>query len=285
MNMGAYELGIRCSIQKCLKLASNSGFEGIDVDMFEAKELLHEKGANYVKDLFANYEMNMGGWIWFNAWGFSDDEKQFEEHLGKLPSLAQAAEKVGASRAMAWILPYSDELNFEQNFERHVSRIEQAASILEDHGQQLAIEYVGPKTMRKDHTHEFIWNLDGALSLLEAVNAANVGLLLDSWHWYTTRGTMQDIKSLSGEQIVYVHIADAPANTPIDEQIDTIRRMPGSTGLIDNAGFLKALHSIGYHGPVTAEPFSQEINELPAEVAAKQTAEAISKLWREANLT
>jgi sugar phosphate isomerase/epimerase len=55
--------------------------------------------------------------------------------------------------------------------------------------------------------------------------------------------------------VVYVHVNDAPVGVPIAEQVDNKRELPGDTGVIDIAGFLKALHKIGYNGPIVAEPF------------------------------
>ena len=63
------------------------------------------------------------------------------------------------------------------------------------------------------------------------------------------------LKALTPAQVVYVHVNDAPAGVPIDEQMDGVRALPGETGVIDIAGFLKALQGIGYDGPVTPEPF------------------------------
>jgi sugar phosphate isomerase/epimerase len=126
--------------------------------------------------------------------------------------------------------------------------------------------------------------MSGALELLAAVNAPNLGLILDSWHWYTSGATLDELKQLPGSLAIYVHLSDAPANVAVDKQLDHIRCLPGSTGVVDNVGFLKALQEIGYDGPLTAEPFSEEIKALPAQEAARTTAEALSGLWERAGL-
>jgi len=45
-------------------------------------------------------------------------------------------------------------------------------------------------------------------------------------------------------------------------QVDSVRALPGETGVIDIAGFLQALHAIGYSGPVTPEPFKKELGGM-----------------------
>ena len=54
---------------------------------------------------------------------------------------------------------------------------------------------------------------------------------------------------------MYVHVNDAPAGVAMDDHVDNKRGLPGATGVIDIAGFLRALDTIGYLGPVTPEPF------------------------------
>jgi sugar phosphate isomerase/epimerase len=271
-------------MEDCLRLAKGAGFAGIDVDVNEAATLVVTNGINYVRDLFAEEGMKIGGWIWFDHFGFSEDEISFGDEMKTLPELARVAEAIGASRVLSWILPYSDSLEFKQNFDLHVKRIRSAMEVLNDHGQKLALEYIGPRTFREGHRYEFIHTLHGALELIDAVNSPNLGLIMDSWHWYTSGSTLEEIRALPGNLAVYVHLSDAPEGIPVDEQVDHIRCLPGSTGVIDNAGFLKTLHAIGYKGPVTAEPFSDEIKALPARAAASAAARALLALFDQAGL-
>lgn len=64
-------------------------------------------------------------------------------------------------------------------------------------------------------------------------------------------------------QVVVVHVNDAPA-LPSDEQVVSQRSLPGATGVIDIAGFMGALQTIGYDGPITCEPMAPAINALAA---------------------
>jgi sugar phosphate isomerase/epimerase len=116
------------------------------------------------------------------------------------------------------------------------------------------------------------------------MDTGNVGLLLDIWHLYTSYGTNDQVRELRNDDVVVVHINDAPAGVAVDEQIDNVRALPGETGVLDITGFLQALRAIGYDGPVTAEPFSQRVRELAPEAAVRETAAAVQKVWRAAGL-
>jgi sugar phosphate isomerase/epimerase len=155
---------------------------------------------------------------------------------------------------------------------------------MEKHGIRFGIEFVAPKTFRKDHKYEFIHRLDQALELCEAIGTSNMGILLDSWHWYTSHGTVEELQSLTDEQIVGVHINDAPEGLAIDEQVDNVRCLPGETGVIDLRAFLGTLQNTGYSGPVTVEPFSKSVSEMEPEAAARATSEALLKVWRQAGV-
>jgi sugar phosphate isomerase/epimerase len=244
--------------------------------------LAEEKGAEHVRDLFAAAGLKPGGWGLPVNWRGSEEE--FQADLKDLPRLAAAGQAIGCPRVVMWILPSSNERPFEENFEFHVRRFRPCAAILKDHGCRLGLEFIGPRTLRASAKYEFIYTMDGMLELCAAIGTGNMGLLLDGWHWYTSGGTVEDLRRLTNEDVVYVHINDAPAGVPLDEQIDNVRCLPGETGVIDNVNFLKCLQEIGYDGPVTPEPFSQRVNALPPAEAAQVTAEALNKVWTAAGL-
>ena len=62
--------------------------------------------------------------------------------------------------------------------------------------------------------------------------------------------------------------------------------MPGETGVIDIGGFLGALQSIGYDGPITPEPFKQELSDLPSDDARLEAVRrSMDKIFSLANLS
>ena len=147
-------------------------------------------------------------------------------------------------------------------FDEHVRRINAVTAILDDFGIALALEYVSPLSRRASYTHHFIHDMQGMLALCVALDSPHAGLLLDSFHWHCAGETVGDIEALPAERIVVVHLNDAP-NLPREEQTVGERTLPGATGVIDLAGFLGALRTIGYDGPVTCEPMAKAISALP----------------------
>ncbi len=271
-------IGVQLPFEECAKLAAEVGLNGIAVDIGAAAE---DPGA--VRQVLEVSKLSPA------AWGlpveFRKDEDTFREGLCRLPDIAKIASQVGATRCSTWILPFSDSLTFKENFELHKARLRACAEVLAEHDCRLGLEFVGPKTMRENRAHEFIHTQDGMLELCEAMGTGNVGLLLDSFHWYTSHGTKENIRKLSDALVVDVHINDGVEGRGPDEQIDNERRLPGETGVIDLAGFLQELDAIGYTGPVTPEPFSQRVREMPPDEAIRTTAKALLKVWEQAGLS
>lgn len=281
LNLGA--LGFGLPFKETLEAAKIGGFQGVDMDIVEIEKTLESKPIDEVKHSVEENRLKLGGWgLPVN---FRGDEETYQTDLEKLRKYALIAEELGYQRVFTWVLPFSDELSFDQNFEFHIQRLRPIAKALEDHGCYLGLEFIGPKTSRIGHKHQFIHTVDGMLELCRAIGTKNLGLLLDSWHWYTSYGTLDQLRELKGEQVIYVHINDAPAGVQVDEQIDNVRCLPGETGVIDLVGFLQALEEIGYEGPVTPEPFSKKLKEMPVIDAVKLTSQLLDKIWKEAGFS
>src|SRR5207302_2858403 len=133
------------------------------------------------------------------------------------PRLAKSAAAIGATRTFTWVMPCSNERAMDANIRFHIERFEPIAQILAEHNCRLGLEFIGPKTLRESQKFPFIHTMDAMLDLGRKIGP-NVGLLLDCWHWYTSHGTVGELKKLRPEQVVYVHVNDAPAGVGVDEQ-------------------------------------------------------------------
>ena len=263
-------IGIKLPWEETLPLAAANGFEGVDVPLDLSKSV------KQVRKALKRHKLRPGGTVL--PVNFRGDDAAFRETVGELDAKAKYAAEVGCTRFYTWILPASNELTFQENYRLHAARLGRCADILAAHGCRLGLEFIGPKTSRDGAKFEFIYTLDGMLELAADVGK-NAGLLLDSWHWYTSHGTVEDLGKLTDDKVVYVHVNDAPTGIAVDEQQDGVRRLPGETGVEDIAGFMGVLQRIGYTGPVTPEPFVKELADLPPAEAARIAGEAVSKIW------
>lgn len=263
-------LRLQCTWEESLPLAKAAGFEGSDLEIEPTGS-----AARYAETL-ARHGLRPGGCK--PPFNFRDDIAATREGLMQIERDAHIASEAGCARFYTFILPYSDTLPWKENFQFHVKRLGPIAKVLADHGCRLGLEFLGPKTLRDGHKYAFIHTAQQMLELCEAVGP-NCGLLLDAWHWYTSLGTVEDILALKPEQIVYVHINDAPAGIPIDQHTDHNRRVHGESGVIDLPGFLGALRTIGYDGPVTPEPFVNEFKEQSPKDVLGRVGARFQEVW------
>lgn len=195
---------------------------------------------------------------------FREDEEVFERDLNYLDSIAEQAKRIGITRTITWIVPSSDTLPFEKNFALHVERLRRVLDILARHGISLGLEFQGPKSLRKDRKYWFVHTLDGMKALIAAIDRPNCGLVLDVWHWDLANMEAFDFKEIaSADEIITVHMNDAPEGLKDIEYQDLVRRLPGSTGILRTKEFVSGLKDLGYQGPVYAEPFVEELSDMP----------------------
>jgi len=229
--------------------AARAGFEGYWFNIKADSEM----PADETRDLLARTALRAAGFdlpVQFRA-----DDAAFEADLARLGALARYAAEIGASRSATWILPSSNTLTYQENFAMHSARLRKVCEVLREYGILLGLEFVGPQTARRGAKYEFAHNLDQMLELCEDIGTGNCGLLLDAWHWDMAGQTRADFKKFSAGQVALVHINDAPDGIAPDEQIDSVRKLPGETGVLKISEFFGGLKSIGYDGPVLAEPF------------------------------
>jgi sugar phosphate isomerase/epimerase len=281
-NLSPGAVGIRVNMQEGLELAKSAGFGGLDLNIGEASQLAAAHSVDYVKDLWAASGLQMGGFGLSVNWRGTDAE--YYESLAKLPAAAQLAADLGCHRCTTVVGPASSDRTFQENWDFSVKRLRSAAEILKEHGHSLGLEFIGPATSRKSAKYLFTYSMDAMLGLAAGIGTGNVGLLFDTWHWYTCRSTLDDVRKLSKSDVVYVHINDAPAGIDPLDQIDNIRCLPAETGVIPLAELMQILTGLGYDGPVTPEPFSKTVNAMQPQDAAKATIDSLDKVWAQAGL-
>jgi|YelNatPaOPRAMG01_1025707.scaffolds.fasta_scaffold21044_2 sugar phosphate isomerase/epimerase len=272
LNLGA--IGIQeKSLERKAELASLGGFEGLYLSLMEIKENGPEKVASILK----KRRLKLAGS--FLPFGLGLDEHEFLQKIAGLRDLVDAASVAGCTRISTWIPPFSDTLPYRKNFELYVNRLRIVCKVLAEYDCRLGLEFIGTLTIRRGHRFTFIHTLGETLKLCDSVDENSLGIVLDSWHWYTSYGTLADVESLKGSDIVDVHVNDAPAEISVEEQVDNRRKLPGETGVIDCEGFLSALSRIGYDGPVMVEPFYDKLREMKPEDTLLLVSKSLKAVW------
>ncbi len=252
------------SLPELVAKAKLSGFKGVEISMGEAANLIDKNGVGAVQEIFEKSGVVACGWGLPTEW--RTDDTRFQEGLAGLPRLARAAAALGCRTTATWIMSWDDHRPFAETWQFHVDRFKPIAKILAEHGCSIGLEFLGPQTLYAGKAFKFIHTMEQMLEMCAEIGE-NAGLLLDCWHWHASGGTVDAIRKVEHEKIVYVHVNDAPRGVAAADLIDNIRGLPGETGVIDIKGFLQTLNAIGYKGPIVAEPFKKELGDLPSDGA------------------
>lgn len=260
-NLSLGALGLSADFPTAVELAARHDFQGVDPDLGHLRGL-GDRGA--IAE--AGAELANRGLRWGVA-GLPVDltapAGAFTAQLAELPDILEVLAAAGVGSVGTWVRPMHDDLTYRRNWVLHVSRISLVAGVLADAGLRLGLEYVGPKTFWSTERFPFVHSLAEVRELIADTGASNVGVILDSFHWFTAAETQDDLADLTDADIVSVDLNDAPADRALDQQLDLDRRLPGATGVIDLDGFVAGVRAAGYTGPVKVEPFLASLAEQP----------------------
>lgn len=256
------------------KLAAAAGYLGVDLNLGAAMEAGRER----TQALLA--ELRLKPAVAGLPVEFRKDDETFRAGMAKLGEAAKFAASIGCPRMGTWLMP-SYPLPKEEQRQLFLGRFKAIATVLAGEGVRLALENVSPVHLRKLQPHEFLWRTSDMLAFARECGP-NVGLMLDSWHWFHAGGTVKDIVDAGRSGIVHVQAADAPKLPPEDIR-DNERLMPGE-GVIDFNEFFGALKKIGYSDGVSPEIFGRGLKAIPPEEGAKLGLRTTQEAMRKAGV-
>jgi sugar phosphate isomerase/epimerase len=133
------------------------------------------------------------------------------------------------------------------------------------------------------------WGLPDLATTWTIVGAAqrkNAGIMVDTWHFSKGNPDFALLKSLPGECLVSVQVADAmqtQRGATLFEDTVRFRKFPGE-GELPIAEILTILHEKGHLRRIGPEVFSDEADALSPEIAGKRSAESLRYVLHAAGL-
>ena len=116
-------------------------------------------------------------------------------------------------------------------------------------------------------------SLDQVLAIARGAGAKNGGIMIDNLHVQRTSTTPLDIiLKVPRNMPIGVEINDGTLAMPVkfEDSVINKRLLPGD-GEFDIAGFLNAVWSIGYDGPIGVEVLNEYMRKWPLETAATES--------------
>jgi sugar phosphate isomerase/epimerase len=280
---GALTAGKNVGWPEFARLAARVGYGGVDWSLGPAQA----EGLERTKALFAELQIKptITNLPMARSLPFGGEDAAFRDALGKLADDAAFCAAIGCRKMMV-VLPPTGPVPKDEYRKAVRDRVAAVSEVLQKSNVRLGLEFLGVRQFRAGRAggpppHPFIWTLPETVALARDCGA-NIGVILDVWHWHHSGGTTADIIHTDASRIVHIHVSDARPMPP-DEVRDNMRVMPGE-GSIDLVGFFQALGKIGYADGVSPEPLGRVPADMSAEEAARLGLETTLSVMRKAGV-
>ncbi len=262
-----------------IELAASHGFSAVETTGQDLRAFVEREGLETVRACLERHRVQLGAVTLPVEW--RQDDSSFRRGLPGLLTEAELASQLGCRTFFTYFMPSTDNA-ISSHLIQLSRRLRLLGKLLAQYGMNLALEYVGPHHLRQQWKHPFIWTAAETIAWLDLVGEANVGIVLDSFHWYTSGETLQTIADIELSYIKYVHLNDA-RDMPVENVLDNDRVYPGE-GVIPLTGFLKALQAKHYQGVVTQEILSVTEPQDSAERLAERSGHAFRNVFAAAGI-
>jgi len=235
-------VSISGNLREKLEAIAAAGFDGIEI--FEQDFLAHDGSPKEVGAMVRDHGLEI---MLFQP--FRDFETLPEPFRGKAFDRAERKFDVMQELGTELVLICSSV------HPKALGGIDRAADDLHELGERAAkrdlrIGYEALAWGRHVNDHRDAWEI------VRRADHSNVGLIVDSFHTLGRKLDPNSLRSVPGDKIFFVQLADAPA---IDMDLlywsRHFRNMPGE-GDLDVTGFMQAVMATGYSGPISLEIFN-----------------------------
>jgi len=258
-----------------IEAASAAGFDCLEIWASKLREFLKTRSAADLKSLFdkhslAPYSINSIERITFR------DQSGHEDLLAECEGLCRLAREIDCPYIVVvpGLLPAGAT---REDCVIESSRVlGDLAEIAGRFGVGLAFEFLG-------QTGCSVQTLDLASEIVGHVARPNVGLVLDSFHFYAGESTIESIDALDPKTLFIFHINDAE-DLPREELEDRHRLLPG-LGILPLGLIIGGLKRIGYDRVTSVEIFRPEYWEREPFELAREARAAVAGVLAQGGMT
>ncbi|MGB7069913.1 MAG: sugar phosphate isomerase/epimerase [Pyrinomonadaceae bacterium] len=254
---------MHANLETDIRAAGKAGFELVEIWAAKLRKYLENSDTAVLNHLMAEssieaYSINSIEHITFRT------AEDYEVIKSECNELCRIAHEIACPYVVVvpGLMPqYASENDI---IDESVRVLTELGDIAAGYGVGLAFEFLG-------QTDCSVQTLDLAKRIVDAVNKPNIGLVIDTFHFYAGNSSFDAIETLDPAKLFIFHINDAE-NLPKDQLTDAHRLYPG-TGILPIAAIKDCFDRIGYDRMASVEIFRPEYwNQDPFEVARKAKA-------------
>lgn len=249
---------MKADLETDIRAAERAGFDYLEIWAAKLRRFLEKGTTAQLKEIFDRHELKPYSINSIEHITFRDTEAH-EKILSECEELCCIAHAIDCPYIVVvpGLLPEGKSRS--DVIEESVEVLNELSSIAEQYNVSLAFEFLGQPRCS-------VQTLELAYEIVKETGRTNVGLVIDSFHFYAGGSSLEAIEALDAERLFIFHINDAE-NRPHEELQDSHRLLPGS-GILPLKEMLAALRHIGYDRVTSVEIFRPEYWERdPFELA------------------
>ena len=260
---------MRADLATDVQAAKAAGFDYLEIWAAKLRNFLKERSPTELKDLFAEaglspLSINSIEHITFREPHAYDAIKRECEELSSIA----AAVGCPCIVVVPGRLPQGGATR-ENVIAESIKVLTELCDISAAHNVALAFEFLG-------QTDCSVPTLDLAAEIVREVNRKDLGLVIDSFHFYAGNSTFAMIESLDPDMIRIFHINDAE-DLPREQLEDRHRLLPG-LGILPLDQMLSSFRKIGYDTVASVEIFRPEYWERDPFTIAREARVATERV-------
>jgi 2-keto-myo-inositol isomerase len=251
-----------------IRAASQAGYDFIEIWARKMEAYLTDHTLDDLKTLLRTAQVkplaiNSVEFITFNSsWEKTNTASTIKRYV-------EAADQLDSPYLVLVPSPRPPGISDSEVYEESVRVLREISDRYKNHRVRFAFEFLG-----------FSWcsvsTLEQDLEIVQGVDRENIGLVLDTFHFYAGGSKIETIQKINRDKLFITHINDAE-NLPREKLQDRHRLFPGE-GVIPLKDIISKLKAIHYNGPVSIEMFRPEFWGLPPEKVARKGIQAIRGL-------
>ena len=254
-----------------IRAASATGFDCLEIWAAKLRRFLQDHSTADLKRLFDENQIQPLSINSIEHVTFRDPTA-YESIKAECRQLSTIARDIGCPYLVAvpGKLP-STEIDRAQIINESVRVLRELCAIAAEHDVAIAFEFLGESDCS-------VRSLELAAEIVSRAGGENLGLVIDSFHFYTGGSTIEMIEALDASRLSIFHIDDAE-DLPRERLTDAHRLLPG-LGILPLREIIGAFRRIGYDANASLEIFRPEYWERdPFELAhaAKTAVEQVLK--------
>lgn len=259
---------MQCTTEEFIEVCAKVGFNYIELREPKIKEVLLYKSFKEVINLLNEYGLKIASLNSFENFSLIPNEnsglfyKQAEWFI-ELCKLIECDILIAVPSKKIENIP------FNKIKEKTINSLKELSKITKNYDIRIAFEPIG-------FPEYSIQKLKDAIEIIKKIDDENVGLTIDTAHFYLSGSTLNEVDNIPINKIFMVHISDLP-NLPFNEIRDEHRVLPGE-GILNLNLFLKKLKEKEYKEYVSIELFNKNLWNMDPKEVAEKTMRSINKV-------